>query len=196
MVLLPSHGRPLILSRAHLSDKAGPSRSLAAGRRRPMLCLLAALQCTRKGRPDLEHTKAERLFELFNACLARLTSHFCCFVCSEQFALTDCDHVQRCLMEYLKGCVSLAFNHIGTVSTPKKGIWIAATHFLCPIESCLDEDWHRSEKNAHMAPTSVVQPGRSERIPAGARRGQASRLRSHQQVLRPHSEAFLCCKSG
>ncbi|ETS60645.1 hypothetical protein PaG_05281 [Moesziomyces aphidis] len=86
------------------------------------------------------------MFLLFNDCLKQKHAEYCCFICSQRLPLADgTDHAVRCFQQHYDVCCAdgLDFDRICVLRSSSIERWKKAHFLVCPIASCIDQDWYQ-----------------------------------------------------
>lgn len=100
-------------------------------------------------------------FTIYNNCLKAKHEHFCCFSCLQLIPLEEASHAINCYRQLYdeRSAIDMDFDHICVHRTKSFQQFKQASFYVCPLASCMVQDWHKSpdaDANTHWYGTSTI----------------------------------------
>lgn len=89
----------------------------------------------------------------------KLCRNASCFSCSRVFPVTDQEHARECVKDRLHQAVhrgKLGYEQLCIMDSASRQTWKHARIYCCPVLTCLDPDWHRSDENDWLAGVALI----------------------------------------
>lgn len=113
---------------------------------------------------------ANNMYWEYNVCLASKHKKLCCFLCSELVPLSNGSHAAGCIAKHHASplqAASRTYHQLTMVHSQSSQLYKAATHYACPLLSCIDCNWHQDKANAWMVGNSVIAPDCRQQLELG-----------------------------